>query len=201
MLRQTFCAVAVAALAVSCSTTSDFGHETAASVPSPNQMKSFSDFQPQAAKFKNALALPQFETAPDALTATADKTMAEADAALDAIGKLSPGQVNFDNTLGALDRAGHLIGMAMSRIYLIKETSPVAAMRDTATEQVKRLQEWAVGLEYREDVYRAVKAYAETKPKLAGEEAKLLEETLRDYRRAGLALPKAERDEVEKLRT
>ena len=57
-----------------------------------------------------------------------------------------------------------------------------------------------MGLDYREDVYRAVKAYADTKPKLAGEDEKFLEETMRDYRRAGLALPKAERDEVERLR-
>ncbi|TAK94688.1 MAG: hypothetical protein EPO07_16345, partial [Verrucomicrobia bacterium] len=75
-----------------------------------------------------------------------------------------------------------------------------AAMRDTATDELKHIQEWAVGLDYREDVYKAIKAYADMQPKLAGEEAKLLEETLRDYRRAGLALPKAERDEVERLR-
>ena len=200
MLKQTFCVAAVAALAISCSTTSDSGRKTAAPVPSPTKMKSLSDFQQLAAKFKNVLALPQFEITPEALKATADKTMTEANAALDTIGKLSASQVNFDNTVGALDRAGHQIGMAMSRIYLIKETSGVAAMRDAATEQVKRLQEWTVGLEYREDVYKAVKAYADTKPKLAGEEARLLEETMRDYRRAGLALPKEERDAVEKLR-
>src|SRR6185503_15420833 len=42
--------------------------------------------------------------------------------------------------------------------------------------------------------------FADTKPKLSGEDAKLFEETLRDYRRAGLDLPKAQRTEVEKLR-
>jgi len=57
-----------------------------------------------------------------------------------------------------------------------------------------------VGLDYREDVYRAVKAYADRKPKLAGEDAKLLAETMRDYRRVGLELPKAERDEAERMR-
>jgi thimet oligopeptidase len=57
-----------------------------------------------------------------------------------------------------------------------------------------------VGAEYREDVYLTIKAYADTKPPLFGEDKKLLDETMRDYRRAGLALPKAERDVVEKLR-
>ena len=45
-----------------------------------------------------------------------------------------------------------------------------------------------------------MKAYADTKPQLAGEDKKLFDETLRDYRRAGLDLPKDQRDEVEKLR-
>ena len=116
------------------------------------------------------------------------------------MGKLPASGVNFDNTLGALDRLGHQVGSTMNRIGLMKETSLTEPMRDAATEAIKKLQEWAVGLDYREDVYRAVKAYADTKPALAGEDAKFLAETMRDYRRAGLALPKAERDEVEKLR-
>jgi thimet oligopeptidase len=162
--------------------------------------KSLADFQREGAKFKNVLRLPEFETTPDAIKATAEKTMATANAALDAVGRLGPGQVSFTNTLVALDDVGFQAGCAANRLALIKETSTNAAVRDAATDAVKTLQEWAVGLDYREDVYRAVKAYADTKPKLAGEEAKLLEETMRDYRRAGLGLPKAERDEVERLR-
>ena len=73
-------------------------------------------------------------------------------------------------------------------------------MRDAATDALKELEEWSVGIEYREDVYKAVKAYADKKPKLKGEDAKLLAETMRDFRRAGLDLPKAQRDEVERMR-
>ena len=185
-----------AALATSC--TSDTKNISAKKTV--QAQLTLAEFQAQGAKFKNVLSLPQFETAPEAIKATADKTITDGNALLDAVGKLSAGQVNFDNTLGALDRLGHQVGSTMNRIYLIKETSPGEPMRDAATEAVKKLQEWAVGLDYREDVYRAVKAYADLQPKLAGEDAKLLEETMRDYRRAGLALPKAERDEVERLR-
>ena len=73
-------------------------------------------------------------------------------------------------------------------------------MRDAAEKAIKVFQDWAVGIDYREDVYKAVKAFAATQPKLEGEEQRLLEYTLRDYRRAGLALPPAKRAEVEKLR-
>ncbi len=184
-----------AALATSCTTNSKH--------PSADQTAgklTLADFQARGAKFKNVLSLPQFETTPEAIQATAEETIVSGNTALDAVGKLSASQISFATTLGALDQLGHQIGGAMSRLYLIKETSTSEAMRDAATEAVKKLQEWAVGLDYREDVYQAVKAYADAQPKLAGEEAKLLEETMRDYRRAGLALPKAERDQVEKWR-
>ena len=51
-----------------------------------------------------------------------------------------------------------------------------------------------------EDVYKALKAFADTKPNLSGEDKKLFDETMRDYRRAGLALPPEKRKEVEDLR-
>src|SRR5438067_925207 len=73
-------------------------------------------------------------------------------------------------------------------------------MRAAAEEAVKAFQEWAVGIDYREDVYKAIKAFANTHPKLAGEDEKRLDETLRDYRRAGLYLPPNQRKEVEQLR-
>ena len=60
--------------------------------------------------------------------------MATANAALDRIRKLSAGEVNFTNTIGALDDNGVLIAETMNRIGLIKETSTNAALRDAATE-------------------------------------------------------------------
>lgn len=191
MLKQSLFMLTLATLATSCSTPV---------VKTAGDQPTLADIQRVGAKFNNVLRLPEFETTPAALNATAEQTMATANAALDRIGKLPPGRVNFANTIGALDDTVFQTGGALGRLYLIKETSTNAAMREAATAAVKRLQEWAVGLDYREDVYRAVKAYADTQPQLAGEEAKLLAETMRDYRRAGLALPKSQRDEVERLR-
>lgn len=158
------------------------------------------DFQTRAAKFNSVIALPQFETTTNEITATVQKTIADGNAALDRIGQLAPAAVAFNNTVRALDDMGFQSGLAASRLNLIKETSTNAALRDAATDAIKQLEEWSVGLDYREDVYRAVKAYADTHRKLAGEDAKLLADTVRDYRRAGLALPKAERDVVEAKR-
>ncbi len=196
MFAKRLCLLALAGIAASCSTPKD---SCCPAEPKSN-VKTLKDFQQAGKPFKNLLRLPQFETTPEAIKKTADQTMVSANAALDHIGKLKAGEVNFANTIGALDANAVLIAETMNRISLIKETSTNAALRDAATEAVKRLEEWGVGLDYREDVYRAVKAYADTNPKLAGEEGKLFAETMRDYRRAGLALPKPQRDEVEKLR-
>jgi thimet oligopeptidase len=195
MFVKRLCLLALAGMAASCSTPNSY-----CPAKPENPVKTLKKFQQAGKPFHNLLRLPHFEITPPAITKTADQTMTNANAALDRIGKLAASEVNFTNTIRALDDNAVLIAEVMNRIYLIKETSTNSALRDAATEAVKRLQEWAVSLDYREDVYRAVKAYADTHPQLRDEEAKLFTETMRDYRRAGLALPKPQRDEVEKLR-
>ena len=155
----------------------------------------------QAAKpFHSLLALPDFETDPKVMEQNMEMTIAHADAALDKIASLGVADVTFQNTIHALDDLSYQADLTASRIYLMKETSQDPAVREKATQLIKRYQDWAVGLDYREDVYKSVKAYAGLEPELTGEDKKLFEETLRDYKRAGLSLDEKERAEVEKLR-
>jgi thimet oligopeptidase len=165
-----------------------------------SQTDPLQDFKKRAEKFHSVVSLPQFEIATNDVSSTVKQTIADGNSALDAIGALKPSHVTLKNTIQALDDAAYQIGLAANRLSLIKETSTNAALRDAATDAIKELEEWSVGLDYREDVYHAIKAFADTKPKLKGEDEKLLSETLRDYRRAGLELSKAQRDEVERLR-
>ena len=161
---------------------------------------SLAEFQKSAAKFHSVVTLPTFETTSNAVAATVTQTIADGNAALDNIGKLTPAEVNFTNSFIALDDLNFHIGSASDRLGLIEQTSTNADVRDAATDAIKQLSEWAVGIDYREDVYRALKTFAATQPKLTGEDKKLLDDTLRDYRRAGLDLPKDQRDQVEKIR-
>jgi thimet oligopeptidase len=156
--------------------------------------------QTRAGSYKSILSVPQFETTTNQVAETLTNTIAAGNAALDRIGRLTATEVTFDNTVRALDDLAFQLGLVANRFELLQQTSTDAALRDAATEAIKELETWMVGLDYREDVYRAVKAYADTKPTLAGEDARLLAETMRDYRRAGLELPRAERDEVERMR-
>ena len=158
------------------------------------------EFRRRAAKFNSVITVPEFEASTNAIRFELKQTIAVGNAALDRLGALKPREVTFDNTVRALDDIGYQISLADDRFGLIKETSTDAALREAATDALKALEEWSVGIEYREDVYKTVKAYADKKPKLQGEDAKLLAETMRDFRRAGLDLPKAQRDEVERMR-
>lgn len=168
--------------------------------PSPSNQVSLADAQKRASSFGGLLKIPAFETTPAQIQASVEQAIAAADAELDLVGKLPPAQVTFENTVGALDDIGYGAMTVANRIYLLKETSQDEALRDAATEATKRFEAWSVGLDYREDVYKAVQAYADTRPQLTGEAKKLYDETLRDYKRAGLHLAKDRRDEVETLR-
>jgi thimet oligopeptidase len=168
--------------------------------PTPIPTGSLSAFQKKAEAFNEVVTVPVFETTPDEVAATATNIIASGNTALDRIGRLKPGEVNFTNTIRALDDIGYSIQTPENRLGLIQQTSTNAAVRDATTDAIKKLDEWSVGTDYREDVYAAVKTCANMKPQLTGEDKKLFDETLRDYRRAGLDLPKDQRDEVEKMR-
>ncbi len=163
-------------------------------------LKTVDDFRATAAKANAVLTIPDWEQTPQAVEGSMKDAIAKANAALDQIGAQDLGKVTFKSTVVALDDATYQAGLAANKATIIKETNTNPAMRTAGENAVKAFQEWAVGIDYREDVYRAIKAFADTHLKLTGEDEKLLKETLRDYRRAGLELPPDQRKEVEQLR-
>src|SRR5260221_64535 len=73
-------------------------------------------------------------------------------------------------------------------------------MRSASLDATQKLDEFVVGIDYRKDVYRSIKAYLDTNPHLEGQDARLVEFTVRDYKRAGLTLPDEKQQKVEALR-
>jgi len=164
------------------------------------ELKSVDDFRAAAAKANAVLTIPHWEQTPEAVEASMRDAIAKANSALDQIGAQDLGKVTFKSTVVALDDLTYKAGIAANKATIIKETNTNPAMRTAGENAVKIFQEWAVGIDYREDVYKAIKAFADTHPNLTGEDEKLLKEMLRDYRRAGLDLPPDQRKEVEQLR-
>src|SRR6187455_465532 len=172
----------------------------ASSFVSAAELKTVDDFRAAAAKANAVLTIPDWEQTPDAVETAMKNAIAKANASLDRIGAQDRSQASFKSTVVALDDVTYEASLAANRATLIKETNTNPALRTAAENAVKAFQDWAVGIDYRQDVYKAIKAFADTHPKLSGEDEKLLKETLRDYRRAGLELPPDQRKEVEELR-
>ncbi len=163
-------------------------------------LKTVDDFRAAAAKANAVLTIPDWEQTPEAVDAMTKNAIATANKALDQIGAQDLSKVTFKSTIVALDDLTYQAGNAANKAVIIKESNTNEKMRSGAENAVKEFQDWAVGIDYREDVYKTLKAFADTKPKLSGEDKKLFDETMRDYRRAGLALPPEKRKEVEQLR-
>ena len=164
------------------------------------ELKTVNDFGAAAAKANAVLTIPDWEQTPEAVDAAMKDAIAKSNKALDQIGAQDPGKVSFKSTVVALDDLTYAATLEANKATIIKETNTNAAMRTAAENAVKIFQDWAVSIDYREDVYKALKAFADTHPKLSGEDEKLLFETMRDYRRAGLELSPDKRKEVEQLR-
>jgi len=163
-------------------------------------LKTVDDFRAAAAKANAVLTVPDWEQTPEAVDAMTKNAIATANKALDQIGAQDLSKVTFKGTIVALDDLTWQAGNAANRAVVIKESNTNEKIRAAAENAVKQFQDWAVGIDYREDVYKALRAFADTKPQLSGEDKKLFDETMRDYRRAGLDLPPDKRKEIEQLR-
>jgi thimet oligopeptidase len=170
-------------------------------LPLPAAMlKTVDSFREAAEKANAVLTIPAWEQTPEAVEGAVKDAIAKANAALDAIGAQDLTKTSLKSTVVALDDLVYEAGLVANRASVIKESNTNEAMRTAAENAIKTFQDWAVTTDYREDVYKAMKAFEATKPKLQGEDEKLFKETMRDYRRAGLALPPEKRKEVEELR-
>ncbi len=169
-------------------------------IPAQAKLAALADFQVQAARAHSMLELPTYPLTPDAVKAQAEKTIQTAEVALAAFVAQDPAKLTFASTFEAYDAIAGLSSNVFTVVGTVAESAVSKEMRDMANEVNVKLQEWSVSLDYREDLYRTLKTFADTKPKLDREQQRLVDEMMRSYRRAGLALPTAERQEVERLR-
>ena len=136
---------------------------------------------------------------PDGVTRACEEAIAACDSAVDAIVATRDGDRTFANTLGALEAATDGVGQASGQYAFMAYVADDGDVRDAARASEERIDKYFVDLSFREDLYRAVKAYAARGEALEGEEARLLEYELRDYRRNGFELPEGERARVRDL--
>jgi thimet oligopeptidase len=158
------------------------------------------EFQAAAAQAKVELRLPTYPLSPDEIRKQAEDAIKHAEADLAVLAAQDTAKLTFANTFAAYDAIGMRVINAGLVISTVAESAVDKAMRDAANDANVKLESWSVGLDYREDLFRVFKTFAETKPALDAQQQRLVDFQMRGYRRAGLNLPAAEKAEVERLR-
>ncbi|MDG2124501.1 MAG: Zn-dependent oligopeptidase [Verrucomicrobiales bacterium] len=171
---------------------------TLAVLPLVSSAKTVADYSAASEKANVQLTVPAFPASTDTIKSTIDSLIVDFGKRGDAIAN-SKSTPSFASTIGALDGLYALAWDILSPVEIVENASPNADLRRSATEHLQRFREFEVTFSFRTDIYDAVKAYADTNPQLTGESTRLLEETLRDYRRKGFGLTKEKRTQVEAL--
>jgi len=139
----------------------------------------------------------------DALRALAGEVIARSTRVLDAVAALRAGEHTFANSLGAMAENDRIAEGWAGQIGFLGHVSDSKSIRDVCTEQETVLSKFDVEQSMRVDLFESLKAFAETAEAkaLTGEQARLLEFTLRDFRRNGLHLPADKRARVTEIKT
>jgi thimet oligopeptidase len=138
----------------------------------------------------------RFDPTPAELTQDCGDAKKRAESTLAQIASLPQTARTFDNTPWALDRALYDLSDHTAADTFLEQVAVSSATRDAANACDVLLSQFGVDAYSREDLYRAMKDYAAKKEPLKGEDARLLEKTLLDFRRSGLELPARTRDEI-----
>ena len=173
---------------------------TTALVPAFSAPAALADFQAAAARHHLTLSVPDYPRTPDAIKQQTDAALAKADAALAEVAAEDPTKLTFARTFAAVDAIVARVGDVYQVTGTIAESAIDPAMRETANEMSVKIQQWNVGLDYRADLYRTLKLVADSGQPLDREQQRLVDDQMRNYRRAGLGLSEKEREVVERLR-
>ena len=130
--------------------------------------------------------LPKFEKSAAELQRTFDSLTTEANKKLKELAALSPRKRNFQSTVYAFENIMDLVNTAYLRAFALKEAHPDKAVMDKATELCDSYAGWLIDTYNNGGVYKVLKAYANTNPRLTPDEKKLMTDMITTFKRNGL---------------
>ena len=143
-----------------------------------------------------ARPIPQ---SPEALTATVETAFANADIEIAAIIAVPDDQRTFQNTIGALDDMMVRLDGASNIPAFMAYVHTDAGIREAAQGAAQLWSDWSIDFATNVDLYNAIKAFEDTNPELSGEQERMLEHTIRDYRRSGMSLSIEDREQLKTI--
>lgn len=142
--------------------------------------------------------------APEALATACGAARTEMDAALAKVVAVPAEAQTFQSSFGALEDASTLFTETASRLQFMKDIHGDPKVREAAAACEEATGKYVVALGARKDLYDAMKAYlahAGAADTLDAEEKRLIELTMRDFRRNGLDLSEEKRAQLVAIRS
>ena len=117
------------------------------------------------------------------------------------IKEILPEERTYENTMYALEISDGPAGDMLRKVSLLGEVSPKKEVRDAAYKVSMEVSSQMVDIEYDRDLYISLLEYYEgnfrdEKKTLGKDDIKLLEETVREYKRLGFDLPEKEQKKL-----
>ncbi len=118
---------------------------------------------------------------------------------LDALVAIPDEKRTFENTVLGYERAFEHYSNALGMSGFLAEVSTDKNFRDTASALQMEVSQHMVDIATRRDVYRAIKAYADTKPTLEPDQARLLKDMMIGFKNSGMELNDTDLETFKKL--
>jgi thimet oligopeptidase len=119
---------------------------------------------------------------------------------LSSIAAIPAGERSFANTVRAMDLAQAAFSGVSSPMSFLNMVSPDPRVRRMASAIERRAQRTLIGLDSREDLYKALLEARARGESLDAQDQKLLDESIRGFELSGMGLPEEKRRRAEVLR-
>lgn len=171
---------------------------------SPQSLPTLQDLAAIARAHQVALQLPRLDYSAAEIGPVVDDILHTATTRLDTIAAQDPATVTFADSFAAIDETLFPVVQILNQLWLMKESRVESDIRLACNAEVQKMDSWLVDLGYREDLYRLADGFrtayeAGGRGELIGEDLKLYQDAMRDYRRAGFYLDAATRAEVAEM--
>lgn len=143
----------------------------------------------------------RFDYTPQEISALEERAAEELDINLNFLATIPADKRDFTNTVRALEDAYTSYWFVPKNLSLLSYFHQNADVREAAANLEAKGVDKKLSVFARKDVYKALKEYADTKPQLNHEDARLLAKWLERFERAGMALSEKDAEAYAKLNT
>lgn len=142
------------------------------------------------------LQIPIFEDTAEKLKNTVEKVILDTNEKLVLLVHQNQNTLTFESTLVALENIYYDIKNVSMRVGLISSVTKDKSLKEEARRLEVVLEQWFVEAEANKEVFKLIQNFANTNPKLEGEDLRLLTETLKSFKRIGFFLNDSEKENL-----